>query len=249
VTGVQTCALPISASFLIAAALSTAAAALTAARLDPDLEGDPHAPQGDPGAPAAGAVSSYGDIFRRTKCSCLATFSYGYFQASVVLFLPLYLIHDKGVPEGRTILATAFFAAGVLLFSNVAGRLGDRFGHLAVMRVLAAVGLVMIFGFVYLPTFDIMCVAVFIAGATLASISPVSLALQGVVTAPRDLARANAIYNTFYAAGMLLGPPVASRIYSARGGASMLYHLAALWAVFVIASVVFRRDDPRAARG
>jgi MFS family permease len=91
-----------------------------------------------------------------------------------------------------------------------------------------------------------MCVAVFVAGATLASISPVSLALQGVITAPRDYSRANAIYNVFYAAGMLLGPPISSSIYAARGGGPMLYHLAGLWIAFVLFTAAFFRDDPKA---
>ncbi len=102
----------------------------------------------------------------------------------------------------------------------------------------------MISGFVFLDSFAMMCVAVFIAGASLASISPLSLALQGVVTARRDLSRANAMYNLFYAAGMLLGPAASSRIYEARGGAAMLWHLAALWTGFVVFTIVFYRDDP-----
>jgi MFS family permease len=89
-------------------------------------------------------------------------------------------------------------------------------------------------------------VAVFVAGASLASISPLSLALQVVSVRPIEYSRANAVYNVFYAGGMLLGPPISSRIFQARGGIPMLYHLAALWVAFVIFSVVFRKDDPRA---
>src|SRR5262249_53573106 len=129
-------------------------------------------------------------IFWRTKTSCFATFAYGYFQASVVLFLPLYLIESKGVPEARTILVTAFFAGGMLLASTWVSALGDRHGHLLVMRVLAAIGGMMVASFVLFDSFALMCGAVFVAGATLASISPVSLALQGLVTEKRDLGRA-----------------------------------------------------------
>ena len=66
-----------------------------------------------------------GAIFLRIKTSCLATFSYGYFQASVLLFLPLYLIEKKGITKEQTILITAFpderdraraKAAGVLCY-------------------------------------------------------------------------------------------------------------------------------------
>ncbi len=189
--------------------------------------------------------ASAGTIFWRTKTSCFATFSYGYFQASVVLFLPLYLIEAKSVPADRTILVTAFFAAGMLVMSSWAGRLGDRYGHLLVMRVLGAIGGVMVAAFVLLPSFALMCAAVFVAGATLASISPVSLALQGVVTPKPDLERANAFYNAAYAAGMLIGPPVSSLLFTRYGGGSMLFHLAALWAVFVAFTAVFAADDPR----
>jgi MFS family permease len=184
------------------------------------------------------------ELVGRIKTSCFATFAYGYFQASVVLFLPLFLVESKGVSPERTIVVPAFFAAGMLLFSNVAGRLGDRFGHLRLMRLLAGVGLVMICGFVTLESFALMCGAVFVAGATLASISPVSLALQGVVTPREEMARSNAIYNFFYAAGMLLGPPLSSVVYASAGGAAMLLHLASIWAAFVVFCAVFAADDP-----
>jgi len=87
---------------------------------------------------------------------------------------------------------------------------------------------------------------VFVAGASLASISPLSLALQGVVT--REYHRAMGIYNAFYAAGMLLGPPISSQIFHESGGGPMLCHLAALWVVFVIFAQIFRADDPAVAR-
>jgi MFS family permease len=188
-------------------------------------------------------------ILYRIKNSCYATFAYGYFQASVVLFLPLYLVEQKGVLREQTILVPAFFAAGMLLFSNLGGRLGDRHGHLGIMRLLAAVGVVTILCFVFLDSFKVMAIAVFVAGATLATISPLSLALQGVVTNHAEYARANATYNAFYAAGMLLGPPISSLLFVRYGGAVMLYHLAALWSGFVVFSLVFYRDDPAVTRG
>ncbi|MGC4087333.1 MAG: MFS transporter [Polyangiaceae bacterium] len=176
----------------------------------------------------------------------LRCISYGYFESAVVLFLPIYLMESKGVAWKQTTLIPAFFAAGMLLFSNVAGRYGDRAGHLLVMRGLAVVGGAMTLGFVFLDAFALMCTAVFIAGASLGSISPVSLALQGAQCNESEYGRATSLYNTFYAAGILLGPPLSSRIFAAAGGAAMLYHLAALWAAFVAFSIVYYRDDPRA---
>jgi MFS family permease len=237
--------LPLAAAFVASGVVAIASAVYVALRVE----------RGGPAASRTSREHGEHDEHRRTRAldlvlrirtSCFATFAYGYFEASVVLFLPLYLAHDKGIAREQTIAIPAFFAAGMLLFSNVAGRLGDRFGHLAVMRGLATVGGAMVLGFVVLSSFAPMAAAVFVAGATLATISPVSLALQGVVTAPRDYDRANAIYNAFYATGILLGPPLSSFVLSRFGGAAMLIHLAVLWAAFVVFAWVFGADDPAA---
>jgi MFS family permease len=237
--------LPLRGAFVASSVLATTAALYVIFSLDPDGPGAPTAEAAaEPGAPSTPALS----LIARIKTSCFATFAYGYFQASVVLFLPLYLMHDKGIDPDKTLLVPAFFAGGMLLFTNVAGRLGDGFGHLLMMRTLAIVGGSMVLAFVALRTFAPMAAAVFVAGATLASISPVSLALQGVVTPHADYARANGIYNTFYATGILAGPPVTSTVYAHWGGAAMLFHLAALWAAFVAYSIVYAADDPASGR-
>jgi predicted MFS family arabinose efflux permease len=235
-------ALSLSSTFFTAAAIATLASLIVWARLDPD---PPDAHQGRSTGLVDGTRTPAVDLLASIKTACFATFAYGYFQASVVLFLPLYLVESKGISRETTILVPAFFAAGMLAFSNAAGRLGDRVGHLRVMRGLGSIGLVMILAFVFLESFPPMALAVFVAGATLASISPLSLALQGVVTGRHDTSRANAIYNVFYAAGMLLGPPISSVIFRRFGGAAMLYHLAALWMAFVLFALVFASDDPR----
>jgi len=187
-------------------------------------------------------------ILWRIKNSCFGVYCYGYFQASVVIFLPLYLIESKGIPRDRTIVLPGLFCLGMLATSNAAGKLADRIGHLLVMRVLSVVGTAMVLGFVFLDSYLLMCGAVFVAGATFAAMSPVSLALQGLVTEKKDYSRSNAIYNVFYAAGMLLGPPISSIIFGKYGGKMMLYHLVALWTAFIGFSVIFFADDPAARR-
>ncbi len=225
--------------FLLAGAIAACAVVYLTRRLGP--------------APAVSAVSevatglselSLGQLLSKIKTSCFATFSYGYFQAAVVLFLPLYLIESKGIAPDDTIILPGLFCLGMLLCSNWAARWGDRVGHLFVMTVLSTIGMGCVFGFVFVNQFVPMCVLVFLAGATLASMSPIALALTGVIVAPSDLGRANSLYNTFYASGIFLGPPVSSFVFSRYGGGLMLYHLAAMWAAFIVWSVLFSRDDP-----
>jgi MFS family permease len=236
-------------SFVAAGALACASALVVHRKLDGRArQGEASAPEEHEATSGPPPAQSALELFWRIKTSCFGTFSYGYFQASVVLFLPLYLIESKSVPEERTILVTAFFAAGMLVMSAWVSRLGDRHGHLLIMRALAALGAAMVASFVLLSSFWMMCGAVLVAGATLASISPVSLALQGVVTARRDLGRANALYNASYAVGMLLGPPISSVLFTHAGGAAMLFHLAAMWTVFVAFTVAFAADDPARQR-
>jgi MFS family permease len=237
--------LPNERIFLVSGAISVLTALFVAFRLD--RSSDTHLDESTTGAPASEAERApVGALIGRIKTSCFATFCYGYFQSSVVLFLPLFMKGEKAIPAEQTRLITFFFAGGMLLATNFAGRIGDRHGHLLVMRVLAVVGTSMIASFVWLNGLPAMAVAVFVAGASLASISPLSLALQGLVT--REYGRATSIYNAFYAAGMLLGPPISSQIFYRHGGGPMLYHLAALWVAFVVFAQIFRNDDPALGR-
>jgi predicted MFS family arabinose efflux permease len=238
---------PLAIGFIAAGVLSAAAGVYLIFRLEPDkatrqvvsLEQLDEATVTEPRRRL-----KRGEVLWQIKNSCFATFTYGYFQASVVLFLPLYLMQSKGITEGQTIWIPAFFALGMLLFTNPAGLLGDRIGHLRTMRGLAIVGAMMVLGFVFLESYAAMGLAVLVAGATLASISPVSLALQGVSLRPEDYSRGTSIYNTFYALGMLFGPKISADIFEKHGGAMMLYHLVALWGGFILFSVIFYRDDP-----
>ncbi|HEY5961416.1 MAG TPA: MFS transporter [Polyangiaceae bacterium] len=244
---------PFAIGFSVAGVIALLASGYVALKLDRDL---PNAGTGHERSNESERADDVSDvpargplaILWRIKTCCYATFAYGYFQASVVLFLPLYLMEHKGIEVEQTILIPAFFAAGMLLFSNFGGRIGDKLGHLGTMRHLASVGVMTILGFVFLDSYWLMAVAVFVAGATLATISPLSLALQGVVVTRPEYARANSLYNAFYAVGMLLGPPISSTLFTHFGGAVMLYHLAALWAGFVAFALLFYRDDPAALR-
>jgi MFS family permease len=230
-------------AFVGAGVIATVAALVVALRLqggDAELHDDDAADAAADGASLAGST-----LFSRIKTSCLATFSYGYFQASVVLFLPRYLIDDKGFSKNDTRLAPAFFALGMLLFANVAALVGDRVGHLAVMRVLGAIGTACIFGFVVVKSAAFLFVLVFVAGASLASISPVSLALQGIVTPHKELTRSGGMYNAAYALGMLVGPPISGALIGKIGGKAMNIHFAFIWIFFVLFTIAFRRDDPR----
>ncbi len=184
----------------------------------------------------------------RVKTSCFGSFAYGYFQAAAVIFLPLYLVAEKHIPKEQTVIFPALFCLGLLLCSNVFGRVADRIGHLLMMRILGCFGILCVVGFVFLDAYWLMCLVTFGSGATFATISPISLALQGVIVSPRDYSRSNSIYNVFYAGGMLIGPSIAGHIADKYGGLPLIWHMGALWVGFVVFTIVFLYDDPAARR-
>ncbi len=243
--------LPVEVAFVCAGIIALVAAGV-ATRLDGGIGHDEAPASADESGAADAKVLEHTAphppraLAWRTKTSLFATFVYGYFQASAVLFLPLYLTKERQVAQKDTILVTAFFAFGMLLFSNYAGKLGDRYGHLSIMRTLSTIGFFAVASFVVQSSFPLMCFTVFVVGATLASISPVSLALQGVITKRHEIAKANAIYNTFYAAGMLMGPPLSGLIFEHVGGRAMILHFSLLWLAFALFATIFAKDDPAA---
>ena len=195
---------------------------------------------------AASKAGKNWDLLWKIKTSCLATYSYGYFQASIVLFLPLYL-SQKGFADEKIVVIPAFFAVGMFVFSTFAGKLSDRFGHLLIMRWLAVIGIPAVIAVAFLDSYALIAACGFLTGASLATISPVSLALQGHIVDKADYAQANGIYNAFYALGMLIGPVVTAILFEQFSGAVMIYHLAGLWAFFVVFTLFFAADDPRVA--
>lgn len=235
------------ATFYIAAGQMLLTGVLSLLIFSNERYGEGHKKTRDASEPIPPSGLSIQSVAWRIKCSLFGNFAYGYFQASAVLFLPLYLV-GKHIPEEQTIVVPGFFALGMLISVIPAGMVGDRVGHLLTMRVLAVVGGIVVLGFVFIDLFWLMCIAITVAGATLATIAPVSLALQGVILRPADYARGNALYNGIYALGMLMGPAISGYLYEHASGEAMLYQMGGLWLAFFIFAQVFSRDDPRTRR-
>lgn len=202
----------------------------------------PTAPTTTAAAPATGV--SLGTLFWRIKTACVPPFTYGYFQGALVLYLPLFLTKERGVDEDDTKLLVGMFSLGMVLFVMSIGRLGDRFGHLKVIRTMALLGGLIALSVVYLPNYYFIAVAVVLAGGALSPMWPLALALQSLISDPRDYGRANGLLNASFAVGAVSGPLISSRIYEWYSGEVMVLHLASMWLFVVLASLVFRKDDP-----
>jgi MFS family permease len=211
------------------------------------LPGSDHASEHavEPAArPEAHEGPSILSLYWKIKTACIPTFCYGYFQASLVLFLPLFLTNERAVAKEDTSLLVACFSVGMAASVIFVGRLGDRYGHLKTVRVLVGLGVVLTTSLVYLPTFGLVALAAMLAGATLAPIWPMSLALQSLIVSPRDYSRSNALLNGSYGLGTLAGPLASGYLFKRYDGETMFLHIAVLWALGFLATLAFRRDDP-----
>jgi MFS family permease len=239
--------MPLEGTYLVAAWLSAAASLLVMLALrgtPPETLGHAAGAEEPPAVPRGPSGDSLRALMRRIRTSCFASFAYGYFQASVVLFIPIWLTDDRGIAPEDTVSITAWFAAGMLLCTNLFARLGDRVGHLLVMRALALAGSAAVFLLPFVNDFGTICGLVLVAGATFATTAPLALAALGLMVAPRDYPRANAAYNGFFALGMILGPLTSSAIFERAGGSAMFAHLGILWVAFALFTLVHRRDLP-----
>ncbi len=234
-------ALPMERLFDAAAIVSVLAAGVALA-LDPIEHREERAEDALPESVTAAPAMSLWALVKRLPTSIVAVFVYGYFQSALLLFLPLYLTQERGLSQAATIQLPAVFAGGMLLFSPVVGRVGDRAGPRPTLRVAVSLGLVAIGMFSWLTSYWAMCIAVFVAGATLTSAWPLGLALQGHALPPREYSRGNSLVNACYAAGLVLGPPLASRVFRLGSGGWLFGHLGLLWLMVLMVSLADRGD-------
>lgn len=238
---------PIPNVFVGAGLFATVAALIGFVFLQRDIQpipGSSHVE--DHTTPEASSIGrpALGSLYWKIKTACIPTFTYGYFQASLVLFLPLFLIEARHVPKEDTSLLVGCFAGGMAASVVFVGRFGDKFGHLKTVRSLAALGVLLTASLVFLPSYALVALCVLLAGASLAPIWPLSLALQSLIVDPRDFSRSNALLNGSYGLGTLMGPLVSGYLFKYYGGEVMFLHIAVLWAFALAATVGFRRDDP-----
>lgn len=238
---------PIPNVFVGAGLFATVAAMIGFVFLQRDIQpipGSSHVE--DHPTPEASSIGrpALGSLYWKIKTACIPTFTYGYFQASLVLFLPLFLIEARHVPKEDTSLLVGCFAGGMAASVVFVGRFGDKFGHLKTVRSLAGLGVLLTASLVFLPSYALVALCVLLAGASLAPIWPLSLALQSLIVDPRDFSRSNALLNGSYGLGTLMGPLVSGYLFKYYGGEVMFLHIAVLWAFALAATVGFRRDDP-----
>jgi MFS family permease len=145
--------------------------------------------------------------------ACACTFAFGGMQSALLVVLPPLLETDRAWSTGQATGALALFALGATLAAVPSVRLAARFRHGRVLPVQTLIGgalLAVLLIIPAIPAIDALLVLLF--GLAVGSLSPVCLDALRLRFGGRTLLRATAIYNGFYAAGLLLGAPAAGWI-------------------------------------
>lgn len=173
-------------------------------------------------------------VWRRNVTACMTTLHFGAFQSALLVVLPLRVLHE-GNSGQVAMLVMASFALGMLLFSRPNTARGERDGPVRVMAVVCVVGgaAVLATGLVPLQGPLAMTLA-FTIGATLATLSPLSLLLLLRHNDGASLGAANAFYNAHYAVGLAIGPTAVAGLVGVCSMDTLLVAMGALWVLHAL---------------
>lgn len=224
----------------VAAIASVVAMLLSTLVREPDDQ--PASADDGHGATTTTTTATIQTLWRDNLVPCLTTGHFGAFQNALLVLLPLHLLQG-GVEDDGVLQVLAAFALGMLLFTLPNARLGERMAPTRLLALLCAGGGMALLLFASVPA-SVDSVATmarlgltFIVGATLATLSPLSLMLQVQLNTPAALPRANALYNAHYAVGLLVGPLLVAAAIEVAGTTALLRVSGALWllhALFIL---------------
>ena len=145
------------------------------------------------------------------------------------VFIPLYLVSDRGLSEGAAGSIAAVWGMGMIAGNLAGGSVGDRFGlrpTLALASLASAVGCLLV---PVTPT-PALPVVLALMGALGGVGRPVSFALVTSALPTRHRRQATAWMRAVNNAGTVLGPPL--------GGLLAVHHFGAIFVIDAIASLM-----------
>jgi len=133
---------------------------------------------------------------------------FGLFEAVPYTLFPVYAVRS-GLTEDVAIWTVTAFLGGVVLFQVPIGMMADRLGKRAVLMACALIALAVstVVPLAVTAPSGLLCLLV-LWGGMAGAFYTISLALLADLFEGPELAGANAVFGTLYAAGSLVGAPV-----------------------------------------
>ena len=126
----------------------------------------------------------------------------------VLPFLALYIAEENGLGFGRTVAGGVLTAYGAiaLVMGPVAGRLADRFGAVAVMKISLIGSGIVLLAFPFARTLPALVLVTVLWGAVAELLRPASLAIAADAAPPEQRRQAFAVNRLAVNLGMSVGP-------------------------------------------
>lgn len=159
-------------------------------------------------------------------------------------WLALAMVEDHGTTEALGALGLATFSVSMTVVRLFGGPLVDRFGRVAILRVLALSATTGMVLFILAPSVELVFVAAVLWGAGVSLGFPLGMSAAADDPA-RAAARVSAVATIGYVA-FLCGPPLLGLISEHIGLLNTLYILVALAIVSGLASPAARESKPTA---
>lgn len=153
--------------------------------------------------PEAGAPAAPGQVSRSLLCLWGIVALRSATVTGFVQFMPLYLLHERGLPASQSSGAVLLFLFSGAVGGMVGGHLSDRWGRRRVLVASLALSAPLLLSLTYLSSVSFLAM-LFLAGAVLSAAAAVNLAMAQEV-APRRQGIASAIVQgaAFGAGGLL----------------------------------------------
>jgi MFS family permease len=175
-------------------------------------------------------------LFNKLKLPLQGAFSYGFSIATLIAIYPVYLLRQNfAIAQIGYIFS--LFVIGGLLATVPLTHLADRLGRLKIVLFCTCIVVISIIGLAVNTNAIALPILVFLAGASMSPIFPLSLALIGEKLPLNELSSGSALFTAIYSAGCTTGPLLSAIVMSILGG-SYLFLLMLLIFVFFLFSLI-----------
>lgn len=166
---------------------------------------------------------------------------FGMFEPVPYALMPVYVVR-QGMGEEWAAWAASTFLAGQVMFLVPLGVLADRLGKIPLLAfcALGALGMTLVIPETVSAPLAVLA-AMFVWGGFAGALYTISLALLADFFEGSDLAAANAVFGTLYAAGSLSGGPLHGAAMDWRDPQGLMISAAVLFAVFL--TILFWRTQ------
>ncbi len=188
-------------------------------------------------------------IFVRAPLIVGTVAMFALYEQALLTLLPVWGMRSGlGAATSSACLSAVFF--GSIAMQWPIGVLSDRVRRVTVLRGCAAVGLAgaLLLALAPLPTWGLWAL-LFVWGGIAAGIYPVALGMAGDRFAGPAMVAANAAIIMAYGLGSLGGPSLGGMAMDWRNPDGLLGMLVAVFAVFLLFTLLARSGPPRRARG